>query len=531
MFYNGPEKNTSMAIIVTKERAFKNISYSLLSFGWPVIIALVVTPIIVHYFGVKEYGIYIFINTLVSIAGLLDVGMSIAIAKFLAERNGSQNKEGIKNLFKTANTLLFIVGAVGTTFITSSIFIGLAFFPGSLVDAYQAYTPAFIYAGALFFVSSINTLHIIILIAYQRFDISAKIGIFFITIQQSSMLAAVFFHWSINTLFLSQAIIAVLLYYIYKKYTLPILSPDERPFARMYGWDKQEATNCFKFGIVSFLNNLAGSSLAYLDRMIIPIFLGPSNLTFYSLPGSITSKIPSLSNTLSSIVFPMTAYFEGGGNREMTKNLYIRSMRLITVISTAITVTVIAFAYQLLQYWISADLADRATEVLVILAITNLILALTYPLNNILLGMGKLKALSITSVITAVINAILLVTLLPTFGIVGAAWAYLLAFVPYLFLIYKTEKFYLELTFRRAHYMKLVGQLFVTSTIVFIIDVYLIKPFISNFLLVLSASAFSCFIFVGTHYLFGFFEKEDTYDILKFIKQVASMMKMRLSKA
>ena len=105
-----------------KERALKNISYSLLAFIWPVLIAFIVTPIIVHHYGIKEYGIYIFINTLISLAGLLDIGFASAVSKFIAERHGGSDKEGLRNLFKTANTIFFLIGIIGAIFIIASIF-------------------------------------------------------------------------------------------------------------------------------------------------------------------------------------------------------------------------------------------------------------------------------------------------------------------------------------------------------------------------------------------------------------------------
>ena len=510
-----------------KDRAFKNISYSLLSFGWPIVIALFVTPLFVHHFGIKEYGIYIFINTLITLAGLLDLGVSTAISKFIAEQHGNQNKVGVKSLFETANSVFLFIGIIGAFFISSSIFLGLVSFPGEITSSYQAYIPAFIYAGIIFLLNSLSSLYVIIPTAYQRFDIGSKIGITFITIQQLTLLGVIFLHKSINTLFLVQVILTAVFYFVYRKYTKTILSVYENEHVGKYGWDKNEAIKIYKFGFASFLNNLAGSSLTYLDRMIIPMFIGPSNLTFYSLPGSITNKIPNLSATLSSIVFPMTAYFEGEGNRDMTKNLYIRSMRLITVISTAMAVSFVAFAYQMLQYWIGVNLADKATGVLIILAFTNLILAITYPLNNFLLGMGKLKLMSITSVLTAILNAILLIILLPKFGIIGAAWAYLLALLPYVYLIYETERSYLKLTLRRAHYIKLISQLSLTSAIVFLLDIYFIKPFITNFFLVLLSLGISCIIFIFIHYLFGFFEKEDSHDILNFGKNVLLKLRKR----
>ncbi len=517
-----------MENINVKERALKNISYSLLSFIWPILIAFIVTPIIVHHFGIKEYGIYIFINTLISLAGLLDIGFSTALSKFIAERHGGNNIEGLKNLFKTANTILVIIGVVGALAIISSIFIGLSFLPNEITNSYGLYIPAFIYAGILFFINSINSLHIIIPSAYQRFDIGVKIGIVFITIQQAGILFVVFLNLSLNVLFLIQTILSFVFYFVYKKYSVEVLNKEEKESVWSYGWDKNEAILCYRFGIVSFFNNIAGSSLSYLDRMIIPLFLGPSNLTFYSLPGSVTNKIPNLSTTLSSVVFPMTSYFEGEGNRDMVKNLYVRSMRLITIISTAITVAFIAFAYQMLQYWISSDVADKATNVLIILAVTNLILAITGPLSSFLLGMGRLKLLSVTSVITALLNAIFLIILLPRFGILGAAWAYLLALVPYIYLLYKTEYSYLKLTFRRAHYFKLIRQLAVTASIVYLIDVFIVRQFISNFFLVVSSIIFSCLFFMLIHYLFGFFENDDSRDILNFIKQSILTISNRL---
>ena len=271
-------------MLTTKQRTFKNISYSLLSFGWPVLIALFITPIIVRYFGIKEYGIYIFINTLVSLVGLLDLGVSTAISKFIAERQGDKDEERIKNLFKTTNTILVIIGVTGGLAITSSIFLGIFLFPANIINTYQVYIPAFVYAAIIFFINSISGLYTIIPIAYQRFDISSKIGIALITVQQIAILVVDLLNWSINTLFLLHAIITLFFYFIYKKYVTQILSTHECLYITSYGWDKVEAIKCYKFGIASFVNNLSGSSLTYFDRVIIPIFLGPSNLAFYSLP-------------------------------------------------------------------------------------------------------------------------------------------------------------------------------------------------------------------------------------------------------
>lgn len=508
-----------MPLSSTKQRTFKNISYSLVSFAWPVLIALVLTPLLVRFFGVKEYGIYIYISTLLSLVGLLDIGFSGAVSKFIAEKKGQNDKEGLITIFKTANTIFFLIGVVGAVIIATSILLGFLIFSPEVTASYEPYVLAFVYGGLLFFVNSINSLQVIIPSALQRFDIGSKIGLSLITIQQVGVLAVVFFGGSISDLFLLQLLIAIVFYFIYKIQVRKLLDKDITSSLGAYGWSKKEAIRCYTFGIASSLHNLASSSLTYLDRAIIPIFLGPSNLTFYTLPGSITNKIPTLSSTLSAVIFPMTAFFQGEGDISKMRNLYVRSMRLIAIISASVTVGFIAFSYQILEYWIDVNLAEKASDVLIVLAITNCILAMISPLNGFLLGMGKLKAMTATSVVTAILNAVLLVLLLPAYGILGAAWAYLLALLPYVYLVYKVEKEYLGLSGRYIHYLKLFAQIMVTSLLVFLIDILFIKPYITNIFLALIAFGTSSLVFICIHYVLGFFEKEDTYDILTFIRQ------------
>jgi O-antigen/teichoic acid export membrane protein len=509
-----PEKTSSIT-----ERALKNISYSVLSYGWPVIIAIFITPLIVHKLGIKGYGIYIFINTLITLAGLLDIGISTALSKFIAERHGRRDSEGLGRLFGTGNIILLAIGVAGFIFISGSIFVGLVSFPGTAGE-YSAYIPAFIFAGFTFFINSINTLYIILPMALQRFDVGIKIGLYSITLQQLTTLALLFMGRSINSIFLAQALLTLIFYFIYRKYSVVLLNEDEQKSVHKYAWHKKEALTCYTFGIVTFFNNLAGSSLTYLDRMIVPVFLGPSNLTYYSLPGSITNKTPGFSATLSGIIFPMTATFEGAGEKDKIKILYVRSMRLITITSAAITITFMAFAYKMLNYWISPDLANKASAVLIILALTNFVLAITGPLSNFLLGMGKLRSLTIASVVTAVFNLVLLLVLLPRFGIEGAAWAYLLALVPYLFLFYRTERVYLALLDRKDYYLKILLQISCTSTVVYLIDAFIVERFISNFPGVIVSCIFSFALFLGVHYMFGFFEKEDVHDIGSFVRRL-----------
>ncbi|MBP6974585.1 MAG: oligosaccharide flippase family protein [Candidatus Pacebacteria bacterium] len=499
-------------------RALKNISFSLIGFGWPILIAIFVTPIVVIGLGVKEYGIYVFISTLISIVGLIEIGVSSAFAKFIAERHSTKNYLGLSSLFKTGNTILFFIGIFGGLLIISTLYIGNIFFPEAIVN-YMHYYPAFISAGIMFFINSMVTLYIVIPTALQRVDVGTKIGIAFFTFQQTVIVLGVIFHIGLNNIFIALAVLYACFYFLYRDNSTHILPVETQKDLHQFGFDKRELLQVYTFGFGVFFNNIAGSLLAYLDKAIIPVFIGPSNLTYYSLAGSIASKTPGLSQTFTSVVFPMTASFESVGDRERVKTLYIRTTRLIAVFSTAITVTIISFPYLMLKYWISVDVAEKTTGILVILALTNWIISLSGTLSGFLTGLGRLKQLTMTSLTSAFINAILLFIFLPKMGIIGAAWAYLFCFIPYLLLLYWIEYKLLNLTGRKIHYVALSAKLLSTGVIVFVLNQLIFKQFIYNFPTVLVFGAVSGSLFLGIYFIFGFFEKEDVRDILGFAKK------------
>ena len=58
-------------------KTLKNVSYSSISYGWTIVFAVFITPIIFFKLGVDYYGVYIFVNTVASLMGLIDLGFSL----------------------------------------------------------------------------------------------------------------------------------------------------------------------------------------------------------------------------------------------------------------------------------------------------------------------------------------------------------------------------------------------------------------------------------------------------------------------
>ena len=497
-------------------QTFKNISYNIVGYVWPMIFTLFVTPIIIFGLGIKTYGIYLFINTFIAFFGLLDLGLGTAVSKYMAYYYGKKDYVAIATLTHTANSLFLFLGLIGLTISAIIAFWGSTVLPAQF-SAYSEYFPIIFIAGSIFFLTTIINPYSSILNAVQRFDISNMIGISTFTISNLSILTIVLLHGSLQSIFIVQLIINFLSASITVYKAIDIL-----PQATIrYGWDKQEFMKCYKFGIVTLINNIANNALSYLDRMIIPLYVGPSNLTYYSLPGNITGKIPGFSGILSATIFPTTSQFEGGNEPARIENLYIRSFRLITIITAALTVAAISFAYKTLLYWLGPDFATQSANILIILAITNFILSFFGPLSSFLLGLGKLKFLTTMSVSMGILNALLLFILLPPFGITGAALAYLLSVLPIGYILYYTEKKYLRLAHRKKYYLKTTTGIILVSVIVWTIDTFILSLLVINMATLLIIGGTSIILYIILYKILGFFETEDWKDLEYFKNEIS----------
>ena len=496
-------------------QTFRNIGYNIVGYIWPMVFALFVTPIIIFRLGVKDYGIYLFVTTFISLLGLLDLGLGAAVVKYMANYLGKNDSIGAQRLIHASNYLSIIISTTGLIAALFIAFFGPKLLPSQFAS-YEAYSNLFVLAGLIFFFNSIDFTYTVLLSALQRFDIANKIGVISLTLTSLITLVVVLFGGSVASILIIQLISTILVGIITFFEVKKIL-----PYATLkFVWDSYEIKRCYSFGLVTTINSVANTALTTLDRLIIPFFVGPSNLTYYSVPGNVTSKIPGVANTLSGIIFPMTSSLDGSTDSIRINLLYVRSFRLITPVAASLTVTAIAFAHQSLQYWLNAEFANHSTNILIILAFTNFILALLGPLSNFLLGLGKLKFLTTMSIIMGVINAVLLIILLPKYGIVGAAWAYLISLVPIFYMFYYTEVEYLHLTKRHIYYTKKILGTFVTGGVVWVLDTVLLSHVVFDLTSLILVGLISTILYIIFYKLFGFFEEEDWKDIENFTHKV-----------
>jgi O-antigen/teichoic acid export membrane protein len=486
----------------------KNSLYSLIGYIFPIIFFILITPVLVARLGLEHYGTYILINTVVLFVALLDFGVSSAFIKYISEARAHDDQGKISKLSATANLIFLLVGLLGFGIVAV---VGLLF--SSTASNPEYFRLCFVLAGISFIFTSFVIPFQLTPRACLNFNYEVVIGIIQITIFNLGALILAWRGYGLKEILILQILINLVFLAIYSLTAKKLLSN----IKLFPAWHQSTGKLLFGYGLKTFIGNIASMITSQLDRLIIPIFLGASALPYYALPGNITTQTGGITNALTSVLFPLASKLQTETQEEKIATIYLRAFRLICVIATAITLAIIIFRQKLLYFWLGGDFSERSATIMLVLGIVGFVMALTRPAASVLLGLGHNKFLAIVSCVTAGINLILLLILIPIFGLIGSAYAFLIAVIPYLFYLWYLEVKVLKLSEFYLRQFKLFLKIIAVALIFWPLCEMVLLPHTNRIISLVIIGPSSIVIYLGIYWLLGFFDAEDITTIKKFI--------------
>ena len=485
-------------------RTLKNALWQVFNLGWVTILNFFVTPILLKNLGIETYGVYVLILTVFSFLALLDLGMGAGFVNAMVAARSSHD-DALEQ--KTLGTFLFFWGIVGI--------IGLLFFlvdPAFLANALRVPSymlpdvrMAFYLAGAYFAITAVSSVFAGLMIALQRFDVMGKIIFVQNTILNLCLITVTRFFPSIRFLLAAHLCAAVLTVCLYVLYTRRI-DPKLR-FVPIFSRDVFFKN--ISFSVFNAVNGVANASLLQVDRFFVSRSLGPVFLSYYAIPNNLSQKIYSVSTNASTTLFPVAAALSRNEDKERLVSGFRRSMRLTLIFSVLSGTVLLAFGYSLLRHWVGQAIADQSTPLLYFFIPTYVLLGMYMVLSNFYLGMGKSRLLSFFSASMAIVNIVLLILLIPRYGMMGAAAAYCFAVMPVVALMLFFER--RELSVRDAHriYIPLALKLGIVASSFFLFSQFVLTRFAVNLAATLAIIVGSFFAIMGLYWILGFVDKED----------------------
>lgn len=400
----------------------RNSIWNLLGDGVPLVAVVVFLPYLLRTLGTERFGLLSLILALLAYANALNLGLGKAVTQRSARAIADNTRlEVIPPTVWSATMAQLALGACGTLIMlvaAGPIVSGIGFSPGNLGEARGSLRLLGLAIPIILVTTSFRGL----LEAKQRFDlvnlVIAPLGVvdFMMPVVALSLGHGIV---TIVALLLASQSAALVIFATFSLRLYPELR--SRP-----SFSGRHLRSLLAFGGWVAISDLVFPMFTYLDRFVVAVLGGVAALPAYVIPHEIVNRLWLVPASLGTAVFPAASALGATSDRTDLERLYARGMTLMLLGVPTVAGVVVLFARDVIGLWISPAFAVRAAPLLQIFAIGLVVNSLAMVGSAILQGQGfpRLRAqLHLVELPGYLLAAWILI---PSLGVIGAAWAWVI---------------------------------------------------------------------------------------------------------
>jgi len=401
-------------------RLMSGVVWNALGRGLPLVIALLLTPWLLHLMGVERWGLFTLALAMVGVLGVLDLGVGPALTRSLSERMATNTPAEQADLVRAGLAALSMVAVLGAAGLWLAlpwlVADGLNIPPTLQAEALAAMRvltcaiPLVVLNAALWGV----------LAAYQRFAaanlVTVPVNLFY-------------YLGPVLALLLWDSLVGVMLALVACRLanTLSYIWLVRRDLPGLWSaWPRLRlAAPLLRLGGWITFASLIGQALLYADRFLIGALLTLTAVAHYATPLDLVVRMWILPVAVSQALLPAMA--SGFASLPVATAALLRRGGLLILIGVFPACAVlVAASHEVLRLWLGAGFADGGAPVLRILAIGILFSCLAYAPNALLEAIGRPDVTARFVLGQAVVFLPLSALFLVTGGVEGAAIAWAL---------------------------------------------------------------------------------------------------------
>jgi O-antigen/teichoic acid export membrane protein len=410
----------------------KNVIANYLGQGWTVLMGLAFIPLYIKYLGMEAYGLIGVFAVLQAWLTLLDMGMTPTLNREMARyKAGALSKESIFDLLRSIEwicaglTLLIIICICFFAPLLSEKWFNFEKLPVETVTK-AIITMGFVIATRLWeeiYRSAIRGMQ-------QQVWLNIAQGILATLRWAGVLVVLLWVSTTIQAFFLWQGFISVVSVFVYAYKTYHSL-PDS---SRGGKFSLESIRNVRRFaGGIAIITVLA-LLLTQVDKVLLSGLLTLEDFGYYMLAALIAGGLAQLIPPMNAAIYPKFTELLACHDDAALVNTYHGACQLLSAVIIPPALVLSAFSEQIILLWTGDPVLTSAAapimRVLVIGTLLNGLMNVPYMLQLAYGWTGFAVRVNIVAVIF-VIPAILWVV--PRYGVMGAAWIWLLLNVSYVF--------------------------------------------------------------------------------------------------
>ncbi len=405
-----------MSVLKTISR---NIFSNYVGIGGSIVIAFLLSPFLIHTLGDTNYGVWSVIAALTGYMALLDLGVSSAVAKYVAKYKALDD---YPSLNKVMNTGLLILISVGILLICVSPMIasGMVRFFGFENELGETVSKLILIAS--FDIAIFVTTNVLAgaYFGFQRYEVINAVNL------SVGIMKALAFYWALSNGYgllamgvislISNIMITSALFLVLKKIEPKVrLNP-----ARA---SRSTAISIVDYSKYTFLSMLAMQLVYYSDAFVIGYFLSAAAITIYTIPWSLTEYTNKLMLAITQTFVPVFSQQDATESNQEIYSTYITGTKFMLVLSNLLCLGILANGDYFIALWMGEKYAVQCSALLMVLFTTQLIKGPQLLSYSILLGTANHKRYSFYNFGFSLLNLMLSIMLVQKYGLIGVAVA------------------------------------------------------------------------------------------------------------
>lgn len=378
------------------------------------------TPIILHFLGDSEYGVYSVANSAIAFLAILDLGFSqtmiryVSRCKALKDETGEQKLNGMFLLLYSAIAVIALIAGI-ILYFNLDVMFNKGFTPGETAQL-----------RIIFLILLINLvvsfplgIYTSIISANEGFFCLKLINIISFILTHAGILLALFMGYKSITMAVITTVVSIGL----KLFTAVYGTSRYRIRFLFHGFDRALLREVFVFSFFIFLNIVIDQLYANTDKFILGALCSSAVVTTYTLGVQFSSYFEQFSTSISGVFLPkITQLVTVNDDMREVSELFCRIGRIQFILLGFLMSGFIIYGRQFIALWVGADQIDAYKIALVV------ILPALIPLSqnlgiSVLRAMNKHRFRSIIYFFIALVNVGLSIPLAMRFGGFGAACA------------------------------------------------------------------------------------------------------------
>ncbi|MGZ0020670.1 lipopolysaccharide biosynthesis protein [Nitrosomonas sp. wSCUT-2] len=368
-------------------------------------LALIIVPFLLNHLGKEGFGLIGILGVIVSMAAVADLGLRGALGRELAEQLARNDLKIYSELASTALVLYFCLACVLG-------FAGWLLAPW-VVEVLKvseamhedAVSSVRIYGTLSIILSFITPVFSAALSSFHRFDIINSVqlivGIFssitlFIVIP---VVENPLYGW-VGVMLVSELSILFLSIIFFRKFC------NGAEIGLSY-LNIKRLIPLFHLGGYLYVIQLAQTLTNTANSIVLSFFLGPISVALYQPASKLSAMFNPIVMTLAEQLFPLTTKFHTTENKEKLQETFLWGTKYTLLLGSFVSVNIFIFSEPLARLWLFDSLGDDYLIVVQVMKIFAIVDLMTYASGTqwpVLLGMKKLRYLSILLVVTAILN-------------------------------------------------------------------------------------------------------------------------------